>query len=246
MNDTICTMLYIVSTPIGNIEDISLRARKILEEIPYVITESPQDSGKLFHILGIGKKKMIKYNDRNKARVTDEVIALLREEDAVYVTSAGTPVVSDPGSDLVKRASAEGIEISVIPGPSALTSILAASGLHAQTVIFVGFLPKKKKKIQELLDGHGSDVLFVCFESPYRIVKTLEYIAEILPSSELCVGKEMTKIHEEYIRGSAQDVLLYLTKHPDKVRGEFSIALYVPKKVKTPPEMQYLQRGTKN
>ena len=238
ISDRMVHMLYIVSTPIGNIEDISQRARKILEDIPYVITESPQDSGKLFHILKIGKKKMIKYNDRNKGRVTDDIINILKGEDAVYITSAGTPVVSDPGSDLVSRVSKEGIGISVIPGPSALTALLAASGLHARTVVFLGFPPKKKKKVQELVCGYGTDVLIVFFESPYRIIKTLEYIKEVLPYAELCVGKEMTKLHEEYIRGSAEDVINYLTAHPDKVRGEFSVALYVPKKVKTPPEMQ--------
>lgn len=222
-------MLYIVSTPIGNIEDISERAFRILKEIPLVITESPQDSGKLFHILGIGKKKMIKYNDRNKLRVIDEIINLLREEDAVYVTSAGTPVVSDPGSDLVEKAQKEGIEISVIPGPSALTSIIAASGFYARRVLFLSFLPKKKKKIQEVLSQY-EETLVVFFESPYRIIKTLEYIDEILPTAQLCVGKEMTKVHEEYIRGSAAEIISYLKEHPDKVRGEFSVALYTPKK----------------
>ena len=219
-------VLYIIGTPIGNLGDLSFRAAEILKNVDIVACEDTRQTLKLLSHLGISVK-MISCRAQNEEFAAKKIVALLDEGKTVaYASDAGTPALSDPGAMLARRAAEAGHEVIPIPGPSAFASLLSVSGGLEKSVLFEGFLSPKpgrrRSRLKELLDaGFG----FVLYESPYRILKLFEDLADLDNSRYVCVGREMTKIHEEYLRGSVSEICGILRKRAEKneIRGEFSV-----------------------
>ena len=212
-----------VATPIGNLKDISFRALETFQEADFIACEDTR------HTLGLLthyeiSKPLISCRAVNEASASEKIVKLLDEGKKIsYASDAGTPAISDPGSILVRTAREAGHTIIPIPGASAFGAIMSIAGTYDKTVVFEGFLSpkagKRKRRLQELFDfGAG----FVLYESPYRIVKLLADIAEIDSSRELIVGRELTKLHEEIIKGPAAEVLQNFEKRPS-IKGEFSV-----------------------
>ena len=216
-------ILFVVATPIGNLKDISFRALETFQEADFIACEDTR------HTLGLLthyeiSKPLISCRAVNEASASEKIVKLLDEGKKIaYASDAGTPAISDPGSILVRTAREAGHTIIPIPGASAFGAIMSIAGTYDKTVVFEGFLSpkagKRKRRLQELFDfGAG----FVLYESPYRIVKLLADIAEIDSNRELIVGRELTKLHEEIIKGSAAEVLQNFEKRPS-IKGEFSV-----------------------
>lgn len=212
-----------VATPIGNLKDISFRALETFQEADFIACEDTR------HTLGLLthyeiSKPLISCRAVNEAAASEKIVKLLDEGKKIaYASDAGTPAISDPGSILVRTAREAGHTIIPIPGASAFGAIMSIAGTYDKTVVFEGFLSpkagKRKRRLQELFDfGAG----FVLYESPYRIVKLLADIAEIDSSRELIVGRELTKLHEEIIKGPVSEVLQNFEKRPS-IKGEFSV-----------------------
>jgi len=218
--------LYIVSTPIGNLSDITQRAVKILAECSLILAEDTRTSKKLLNHLGITTHTNA-YHDFNKEKVTPGLVASLKNgQEIALITDAGTPGVADPAFFLVRAAIAEGITVVPVPGASAVLSALVASGLPSDRFIFENFLPHKsgaRRKLFESLKSEPRTVIF--YETPHRIVKTLEDIKEVLGGVRVVIGRELTKIHEEFLRGSAEELLAHFVKHPP--RGEMVVLFNV-------------------
>ncbi|MDR0307940.1 MAG: 16S rRNA (cytidine(1402)-2'-O)-methyltransferase [Chitinispirillales bacterium] len=218
--------LYIVSTPIGNLSDITLRASKVLAECSLILAEDTRTSKKLLIHLGV-TTPMSPYHDFNKEKVTPNLVKSLKNGDEIaLITDAGTPGVADPAFYLVRAAVAEGICVVSVPGACAALCALVASGLPTDRFIFENFLPHKstaRRKLFESLKNEPRTVIF--YETPHRIVKTLEDIKEVLGEVRVVIGRELTKIHEEFLRGSAQELLVHFSKHPP--RGEMAVMFNV-------------------
>jgi 16S rRNA (cytidine1402-2'-O)-methyltransferase len=194
--------LVVVPTPIGNLEDITLRALRCLREADLVACEDTRRTGRLLAHHGI-KNRLVAYHEHNEERLAPELAERARAERIALVSDAGTPLVSDPGYRLISACIEAGVEVEVLPGPSAPITALVASGLPADTVVFFGFLPRKGKVRTELLAriaGEGST--FVLFESPHRLAKTLQALPAKTP---VAVCRELTKLHEEVFRGTAAE-----------------------------------------
>ncbi len=216
--------LYIVATPIGNLEDISLRALKVLKSVKYIACEDTRVTKKLLTHYGIENKILISYHEHNEEQAAKKIVEILKKEDVALVSDAGTPCISDPGYRLVKLAWENGIKVSPIPGPFAGAVALSASGLPSDRFLFVGFLPnREKKKEEEINNLKKIGITFILYESPKRVLKTLKLIDKILPNSPVVVAKELTKIHEEFFRGKASEIIKILESNPDKQKGEFVI-----------------------
>jgi 16S rRNA (cytidine1402-2'-O)-methyltransferase len=215
--------LYIIGTPIGNLGDLSFRAVETLKTAALVACEDTRRTLKLLNHLGI-RVKMLSCRSQNEEFAAQKVVAVLDEGLCVaYASDAGTPALSDPGAVLVRCAVAAGHEVIPIPGPSAFASLLSVSGGMDKTVIFEGFLSPKpgrrKTRLRELLAMKAAIVLY---ESPFRVLKLLEDIAEIDKARYICVGREMTKVHEEYIRGTAEEIFAGFAAKKEII-GEFSV-----------------------
>jgi 16S rRNA (cytidine1402-2'-O)-methyltransferase len=218
--------LYLVATPIGNLEDITLRALRILrDEAAAIACEDTRQTVKLLEHFDI-RKPLISYHDHNEQSRTGELIErLARGESIALVSDAGTPLVSDPGYRLVTAAVAEKIPVVPIPGASALLSALSASGLPTDEFRFLGFLPQKAGQRRRLLEElTHQDATIVAYESPHRILETLDDIAETLPHHPVVIARELTKLHEEFLRGSAAGIRTELASRPS-VRGEFTLVI---------------------
>ncbi|MCL2214431.1 MAG: 16S rRNA (cytidine(1402)-2'-O)-methyltransferase [Treponema sp.] len=215
--------LYIIATPIGNLGDISFRAVEILKSAELVACEDTRRTLKLLTHLGI-RVKMISCRSQNEESAAEKIIKALNQgQTAAYTSDAGTPALSDPGAELVRAAVQAGHDVIPIPGPSAFASLLSVSGGRDKTVIFEGFLsPKPGRRKSRLRELMAMDAAFVLYESPFRILKLLDDIAEIDSERYICLGREMTKIHEEYIRGSVPEILDKLRKKNEQI-GEFSV-----------------------
>ena len=219
-------ILYIIGTPIGNLGDISFRAAETLKSVDIVACEDTRQTLKLLNKLGISVK-MISCRAQNEEFAAQKIISYLNEgKNVAYASDAGTPALSDPGALLAGKAAGAGHEVLPIPGPSAFASLLSVSGGRDKSVLFEGFLSPKpgrrRSRLRELLDtGFG----FVLYESPYRILKLFTDLADLDSSRYTCVGREMTKIHEEYLRGSAGEICRILQKKAEKgeILGEFSV-----------------------
>jgi 16S rRNA (cytidine1402-2'-O)-methyltransferase len=221
-------ILYIIGTPIGNLGDLSFRAVETLKSAAAVACEDTRRTVKLINHLGISVK-LISCRSQNERFAAEKVIALLNEgKNAAYASDAGTPGLSDPGSELTRLVLEAGHEVIPVPGPSAFAALVSVSGGRDKTVIFEGFLSPKpgrrRSRLRELLD---SGAAFVLYESPFRILKLLEDLAEFDHTRYVCLGREMTKVHEEYVRGDAGKILAFLTEKNAQI-GEF--ALYVSSK----------------
>jgi 16S rRNA (cytidine1402-2'-O)-methyltransferase len=215
-------LLYFTATPIGNLEDITYRAIRILKESDYIICENTSKTGIILKKYGI-KKSLKSYNDYNKIMRTEWIINQLKDGlEIAFVTSAGSPLISDPGFYLVKRLILENLPFTSIPGPSAVINSLILSGIPPNRFIFEGYLPKKKGKrhstLQELI--HEKRTVIV-FESPNRIKRLIKELGQFLPDREISIIKEMTKIHQTIIRGKPKELLEKLPRE----KGEFVVII---------------------
>jgi 16S rRNA (cytidine1402-2'-O)-methyltransferase len=216
-------ILYIIGTPIGNLGDISYRAIEILKTVGLVACEDTRRTLKLLSHFGIQVKLLSCRAQNEKIAAVKIINALDKQQTVAYVSDAGTPCISDPGAVLVHLAVSAGHEVIPIPGPSAFASLVSISGSTDKSVLFEGFLSPKpgrrRSRLQELLD---LNIAFVLYESPFRIIKLLEELAEIDKERYICLGREMTKLHEEYIRGSTGEVLAQMSQKKEQL-GEFSV-----------------------
>jgi 16S rRNA (cytidine1402-2'-O)-methyltransferase len=216
-------MLYIVATPIGNLEDISGRALRVLGEVDLIACEDTRQTLKLLNHYGL-KASLSAFHSHNMKKAAPRLLELLRQGKRVaLVTDGGTPGVSDPGSYLVALARRQGVKIVPVPGPSALSTILSISGAATGQITFAGFLSPKggrrRGQLKALLDrGEG----FVLFESPHRILKLLQDLHALAPGRTCLIGREMTKVHEEFLQGDPKKLLTELEGRT-KMRGEFSL-----------------------
>lgn len=216
-------VLFIVATPIGNLGDISFRALQTFKDVDYIACEDTRRTRALLTHYEISKP-LLSCRAVNEGSAAEKIVKLLDEGNNIaYSSDAGTPAVSDPGSILVRTAREAGHKIVPIPGASAFGAIISVAGAYDKTVVFEGFLSpkggKRKKRLQELFDfGAG----FVLYESPYRIVKLLTDIAEIDSIREVVIGRELTKLHEEVVKGSASEVLQNF-KQRSSIKGEFAV-----------------------
>ena len=217
-------MLYLVSTPIGNIGDITYRAIEVLFRSNYILAEDTRRTKKLLLKYEI-RNRLISYNDINKKKKTPAIIKdLINGLDIALVTDSGTPGISDPGFYLVRECIKSNIKISPIPGSTAAISALICSGLPTDKFSFYGFLPKTQGKLINLLKEIRSiNHTVVFYESPHRILKTLQMISEIMPEKQVVVAREMTKKFEEFIRGTPDQVLTQLKSK--KIQGEFTVVI---------------------
>lgn len=217
--------LYVVGTPIGNLEDITLRAIRILKEVDFIICEDTRWTQKLLGHYSI-KKPLTSYHQHSKLTRINEIVERLKTASAALVSDAGTPGISDPGNKLVAEALKEKIKVEVIPGPSALTALLSISGLPTDRFEFLGFIPHKKGREKLFKKINESDHLIIFYESPHRILKTLASLAKALAEDRIVViGRELTKKFEQMIRGRAETVLEFFEKNSDKVKGEFVVII---------------------
>ena len=223
--------LYIVATPIGNLKDITLRALEILKEVDFIACEDTRHSRRLFTAHGIAKP-LVSCHAPMEESGAGRVVGLLGEgKTGAYVSDAGTPGISDPGSLLVRRVRDAGHEIIPIPGPSAASALVSVSGFRGKGFRFEGYLSPKagrrRSRLAELLDSEESVLLY---ESPYRIVKLMRDIADMYPEREVLIGREMTKMHEEYVEmpaAAAADML----ESRSVIKGEFAVLVAGNKKV---------------
>jgi len=218
-------ILNIVATPIGNLEDITLRALRVLKEVDYVLCEDTRVTGKLLSHFEI-KVPMKRYDAHTSEQMHEMVLADLEAgKQIALVSDAGTPGVSDPGVLLVAKVRAENAgRIDVIPGPSAVVSAFSIAGLAGNQFSFLGFVPQKKGRQTFFAELENYDHPVIFFESPHRIMKTLESLQKtLLPTSTVVIGRELTKMHEEVVLGTAEYVFDYFTAYPDRVRGEFVV-----------------------
>ena len=217
--------LYLVGTPIGNLKDITLRALEVLRFVPVLLVESPSDSRPLLNAYDIHPQKIIKYNDANRHRVTPAILKILKTQDAALITSAGVPGVSDPAAELVRECRARGIPVVPVPGPSALSTAIAASGFRGP-FLFIEFFPRKQGEMKTLLAKTERDgYKLVFFESPYRTIKTLAVIGECAPAVSVCIGREMTKKFETYLFGKASELQERLQSDRNSLKGEFTVII---------------------
>ena len=200
--------LYLVATPIGNLEDITLRAIKILKEVDYIYAEDTRQTLKLLNHLEISKP-LISYHRHNEEIKVDNLINKLKEGNNIaLVSDAGTPVISDPGEIAVKEALNNNIEIVPIPGACALINGLIVSGLSVKEFVFLGFLPINKKLRKEKLEEiEKENKTIILYEAPHKIINTLNDLSKILENRKVVIARELTKIHEEFIRGTIDEIL---------------------------------------
>ena len=211
-----------VGTPIGNLEDTTARAVRVLGEVGAIAAEDTRVTARLLARHGI-RKPLISYRAPVERRGLPRVLAALDEHDVALVSDAGTPTVSDPGQALVEAAWAAGHTVVPIPGPSAVTAALSIAGYGGPGFTFLGYLPRKPGEMRRLLAKLVDDPRpAVAFDSPYRVIKSLGVIAEVLPGRHLTVGRELTKLHEEVLRGTAGEVRSALG---DRARGEFTLVI---------------------
>lgn len=217
--------LYLVPTPIGNLEDITLRAKRILTEADYIAAEDTRTSGILLEKIGV-HNRMISFHKYNSKERAPELIKLLKEGRTIAeISDAGMPVISDPGYILVQECIKNDIPVVSLPGPSAFATALIASGFDAQPFTYWGFLPRKASEqipyFEKMNEFRGTSIFY---EAPHRLKKTLKNLATVLDSDrQITLARELTKIHEEYIRGSISEINEYFTENDP--RGEFVVLI---------------------
>ena len=229
---------YIVATPIGNMQDITLRAIEILKEVDLILCEDTRETKKILDKYGINSPTM-SYHAQSKLTKIDKIFELLKEgKNLALVSDAGTPTISDPGAMLIFKikerfkmstnsAIAENVDIKIdvipIPGATAVIAALSASGLPTHEFTFLGFLPHKKGRETLFKEIAESKRTMVFYESPHRILKTLKSLMKFCPSKKVCLAREITKIYEEFKTDSPSELLEYLTQNPIKQKGEFTV-----------------------
>ncbi len=215
--------LYIVPTPIGNLEDITLRALRVLREASLIAAEDTRTTRVLLQRYDI-PTPLTSYHEHNKRMKLDTIFDALARGDVALVSDAGTPGISDPGYELIEEAIRRGVRVEPLPGANAAITALVASGLPTEGFVFLGFLPKKDKARREALASvAGEPRTLILYESPNRLTDTLETVLAVLGDRAVCVARELTKIYEEFQRGRASDVLAHYTEHPP--RGEIVLLI---------------------
>ena len=216
-------ILYLVATPIGNLEDISARALRILRESVLIAAEDTRHTGTLLKHFEI-KSQLTSYFEHNKLNKVDFILEKLSEGDVALVSDAGTPAINDPGYELVKAALASGFDVRPVPGPSSPIAALAVSGLPTDSFLYLGYLPSKAGERRKALTQVSALTYTLIFlESPHRIVDSLEDILSVLGDRQICVAREMTKMYEEYWRGQVSGAIEHFkSKDP---RGEFTLVI---------------------
>jgi 16S rRNA (cytidine1402-2'-O)-methyltransferase len=219
-------VLYIVATPIGNMEDITLRALRLFKEVDYVLCEDTRTTGNLMKHHGVKAKMLKRYDAHASVEAHDAIVAdLVAGKSVALVTDAGTPGVSDPGVVLVRQARAAGVRIDAVPGASSITAAISIAGVNGNQFSFLGFVPSKKGRETFFSDLELYDHPTVFLEATHRIIKTLENLAEKYPTATLHLGRELTKLHEEMLVGTPTEILTMLTNTPVKQKGEFVLVL---------------------
>lgn len=216
--------LYICGTPIGNMEDITLRALKVLEEVDYIAAEDTRQTLKLLNHYNISKP-LISCHEHNEKQRSFEIVSMLKEGRSVaLVSDAGMPAISDPGSTVINAAHEAGIKVSVVPGPTAESAALALSGYGGGRYVFEGFLPRKKKDRQQRLKeiGHEQRAI-VIYEAPHRLLTTLDDLLDFLGDRHMAAVRELTKMHEEIVRGTISEVKEHF--YQNEPRGEFVLVI---------------------
>ena len=219
--------IYVVASPLGNLEDLSPRAKRILEEVDLIACEDTRRTGQLLHSLNILNKKLISYYDGNEIKRAQELITQLKQgsQTLALVSDAGTPAIADPGYRLIKLAHEAQIPVLPIPGPSTLSSLISVSGLASDRVLFIGFLPRKKSEWEhELSTWKSSRASILAFESTNRIIDSLDVIAESFPKALICLGRELTKIYEEVRLFTIAEAKLWAREHTH-LKGELALML---------------------
>jgi len=216
-------ILYLVATPIGNLEDMSPRAVRILREATLIAAEDTRHTGTLLKHFEI-KSPITSYFEHNKINKLDRILEALADGDVALVSDAGTPAINDPGYELVQAALASGFDVRPVPGPSAPISALTVSGLPTDSFLYLGYLPhKSSERRSRLTEISQQSFTLVFLESPHRIVDSLEDILSVLGDRRICVAREMTKMYEEFWRGSVSGAIEYFkSKEP---RGEFTLVI---------------------
>ena len=216
-------VIYIVATPIGNLDDISFRAVETLRNVDFIACEDTRHTIKLLNKYEI-KNTLIPYHDHNKIKKTPVLIEKLKKgQSMALVSDAGTPSISDPGFYLIREAIKNDIELSPIPGPTALISAVTASGLEIDRFVFEGYLPRKKGRTKRLKELAEYRVTIVIFEGPHRVIKTLNDLRKYLGDRKAAIGREMTKMNEEFLRGSLSELIAHYDSR--KPRGEYVIVV---------------------
>ncbi len=218
-------ILYIIATPIGNLGDITYRAEETLKAVDFIAAEDTRHSGRLLKHLQI-KKPLLSLHAHNEQVSSEKIITKLKAGNNIaYISDAGTPLISDPGLQLVRLCYQHNITLIPIPGPSALITALSIAGFPAQEFIFVGFLPPKAKQRQDAIAAYCHEVkTLVFYEAPHRIITMLEDLAAILGKTrEAFIAREITKRFETYKRGSLQELIIWLQANPTQVQGEFVV-----------------------
>lgn len=217
-------MLYIVGTPIGNLDDITLRALSTLKMVDLIAAEDTRHSANLLRHFEI-RKPLVSYHEHNEAMRTDELVGRMKAGESVaLITDAGMPGLSDPGARLIRRCIEENLPFTIVPGVSAITTALVGSGFAMEHFCYRGFLPVKSgQRARELTAAAEREETTIFFESPYRINKTLAACGEVMPERQLCVARELTKKFEEFRRGTASELLAHFESHPAK--GEITLLI---------------------
>ncbi|HWW50828.1 MAG TPA: 16S rRNA (cytidine(1402)-2'-O)-methyltransferase [Verrucomicrobiae bacterium] len=234
-SDTEAGLLYVVATPIGNLEDISLRALRILKEVDVIACEDTRQTIKLLAHYGI-RKRLISYHEHNEiTRAAEIVIELEQGAKVALVADAGTPAISDPGQRLVSLSLRHAIKVVPVPGASAFVAALAASGMPVEEFVFAGFLPSRQTERRRALRELAAEKrTLALYEAPHRLLDTLEDALEILGNRPAVVARELTKLYEEFLRGHLEDLLAAVRKKPP--RGEITLLI-------SPPDLQAAEGG---
>jgi len=216
--------LFLVATPIGNLEDITLRALRVLREVALVAAEDTRHTRKLLTHHGIAARLVSLHEHNERTRAPEIVARLLAGESVAVVSDAGTPGLSDPGVDLVRQAATAGISVVALPGPSAFVTALVASGLPTAPVTFLGFLPATTAERRRALEAHRTlPHTLVVYEAPHRLLKSLEAIREAWGDRPIAVARELTKVYEEVFRGTVSEAIEQFTNH--RPRGELTLVV---------------------
>ncbi|MGL5983265.1 MAG: 16S rRNA (cytidine(1402)-2'-O)-methyltransferase [Cetobacterium sp.] len=216
-------MLYIVATPIGNLDDITLRAIKVFQEVDFVFAEDTRVTKKLLNHLGI-EKVVNRYDEHTKMHQISNMVNMLENGNKIaLVTDAGTPCISDPGFEVVDEALKRGIKVIPIPGASAMTAAASVAGISTRRFCFEGFLPKKKGRQTLLKSLATEERAIIIFESPHRIEKTLKDIETFIGVREVVIVREITKIYEEILRGTTTELIEKLSQNP--IKGEIVLLI---------------------
>jgi 16S rRNA (cytidine1402-2'-O)-methyltransferase len=215
--------LFLVATPIGNLEDLTFRARKILEQVPLIAAEDTRHTGRLLAHYGI-QTPLTSYHDFSKPGKKDRLMEALSQGDLALVSDAGTPALNDPGFDLVRAALEAGHQVSPIPGPSAPVSALVASGLPTDAYLYLGYLPRKRGERRRMLQSvERLPYTLIFLETPHRLVAALQDLEDVLGDRRAAVARELTKLHEEFFRGVLSAARMHYDEHPP--RGEITLVV---------------------